>query len=73
MPMHMWLSAIVPFVYLQVFETSPHRGGSAEILNLARMFFFFCREEPVGAEPEYLGDPGRPTRQRPASLTPLPP
>ena len=33
MHMHMWLSAIVPYVFLQVLETSPCRGGSVKIFN----------------------------------------
>ena len=44
---------------------------------LAVLCFFFCEEEPIEAEPEYLGDPDRlataPTRHGPASLTPPPP
>ena len=33
MHMHVWLSAIMPYVFLQVLETSPCRGGSVKIFN----------------------------------------
>ena len=33
MHMHIWLSVIVPYVFLQVLETSPCRGGSVKIFN----------------------------------------
>ena len=33
MHMHMWLSAIMPYVFLQVLETTPCRGGSVKIFN----------------------------------------
>jgi len=39
--------------FLQVLETSPCRGGSAEFFLNDSILFHFCREEPVGAESEF--------------------
>jgi hypothetical protein len=42
----MWMSAIVP-LFLQVFETSACRGGSAKIFNWQYYFsFFFAEKSP---------------------------
>ena len=65
------------------------QGRCCRNFVLTVLCFFFCREEPVGAELEYLGDPDRlpaavslpaprrlateSTRHGPASLTPPPP
>ena len=37
----MWLSAFVPTFFLQVLETSPCRGGAAEIFNFSLNCLYF--------------------------------
>ena len=37
----MWLSAFVPTFFLQVLETSPCRGGAAEIFNFSLHSLYF--------------------------------
>jgi hypothetical protein len=59
----MWLSAFVPTFFLQVLETSPCRGGAAEIFNFSlhslhfyivthmQSLFFFAASIGSGVEP----------------------
>jgi hypothetical protein len=85
----MCLSAIVLLLSCRLWK--PHCAG--EVLPKfsidSLMFLFFCKEETVEAEPEYLGGPIvflaadglpallclaiAPTRHGPTSLTPPPP
>ena len=45
--------------FLAGFGNLTVQGRCCQNFVLTVLCFFFCREEPVGAEPEYLGDPDR--------------
>ena len=58
--------------FLAGFGNLTVQGRCCRNLVLTVSCFFFCREEPVGAEPEYLGDPDRLHRRYGSAYTVLP-